>query len=230
MFSRGTAGKQVTHYVDKIGVSAFSFALCMMAIYGFLAPVKGYAQSFPSSKSVGYLEVYKQVLDLVFPVDDLRKGGGNFYFVLRFDPAFEPESQIAIKMSYEHVEVVECMAMESVSDKVHAALSDSNDIDPAKIASSIVVNKRSLLIPHRYFKKWNRSFSRALSSTTKSFLKIQLESYATGYVSVVSDGTIYSLTYGQQKNVMSFVLYTAKEELPLVLWMEKIRKEVAAMK
>src|ERR1700692_4556408 len=85
-------------------------ALTMVVILPFQPNAREFRDRSPfqESRAKSYKlishETHDRVLEILFPRDDLK---GIYWFVLRFKPSFEPESQIVIKRGVNKAEVLE---------------------------------------------------------------------------------------------------------------------------
>lgn len=178
-------------------------------------------------------ETYNRVLDILFPRDD----SAIFAIVLRFEPSFQPESQIIIRRGLDKAEVIEYTSLSgNIYKKLNDVIAQGGKEDAVEMAKLIKVRKRSVEVPHAQVKQWHTSFLVSISESLNGF-KEKSEEYDTGTSTIALDGTFYDLWYKQISNEMSFRLYDQAVEVPrleadfkLVQWMNAVRREVEKLK
>ena len=174
-------------------------------------------------------ETYNRVLDMLFP----RGDSGIVTIVLRFEPSFQPESQITIRSGQDKSEVIE---YKSLSGNIYSKLSDviahGGKEDAVEMAKLIKVGRRSIEVPYAQVKQWHARFLVSVSDSLNSF-KGKIDEYDTGTSTIALDGTFYYLWYKQISNEISFKLYDhevnsqgATGDFKLVQWMNIVRREV----
>jgi len=169
------------------------------------------------SQSTVREETYAQVLDIVFPRENIEPARNVFMFVLRLSPYSEPESQITIKRN----ELITNGASE----------------DPKELARAIRVTRRVVRVPPAQVLRWYTGFFNSLTSTVSALSRKGQEFDRSGTQTVFLHGAFYKLWYEQGLNQMSFSLYDVEPldvrsgtEFKLVQWIDLVRKDIERIK
>jgi hypothetical protein len=178
-------------------------------------------------------ETYNRVLDILFPQDD----SSMVTIVLRFEPSFQPESQIVIKRGLNKAEVIEYSSLSgNIYSKLNNVMARGGKEDAIEMAKLIKVRRRSMEVPYARVKRWHADFLDSVSESMNAF-KEKLDEYDTGTSTTALDGTFYDLWYKHISNEMSFRVYDQAIEVPrlvadlkLVQWMNAVRQEVGRLK
>lgn len=172
-------------------------------------------------------------MDILFP----RDGPAIFAIVLRFEPNFQPESQIIIRRELDKAEVVEYTSLSgNIYGKLNDVIAQGGKEDAVEMAKLIKVRKRSIEVPYAQVKQWHSGFLLSIKESLNGF-KERIEEYDTGTTTIALDGTFYDLWYKQISNEMSFRVYDQAVEVrrltgdfKLVQWMNAVRREVEKLK
>ncbi|HXQ35597.1 MAG TPA: hypothetical protein VN843_16390, partial [Anaerolineales bacterium] len=175
---------------------------------------------------------YNSVLDAVFPRNDPDTSKTNFEFVLRFEPSFHATSQVVIRNRGDKTEVIEFTSPDgNIFDKLNEALSRGVKENAAIMAKSIRVKRREIAIPEAQIKGWYDDFFGSLAATEKTLQQRGEDALKNQSVTLVLDGTIYTVWYKQGLNKSSLTLYDVEVDTPgsdgefkLVQWMNRIRR------
>lgn len=179
-------------------------------------------------------ETYNRVLDILFPRDD----SAFFAIVLRFEPNFQPESQIVIfKKGLDKAEVIEYTSLSgNIYRRLNDVMAHGGKEDAVEMAKLINIRRRSIEVPYAQVKQWHTSFLVSISESLNTF-KEKLDEYDTGTSTIALDGTFYGIWYRQIGGEMSFRLYDQALEIPrligdfkLVQWMNTVRRDVEKLK
>jgi hypothetical protein len=190
--------------------------------------------SLKSYKAVS-TETYNRVLDMLFPRDDSTKK--IFAIVVRFEPSFQPESQITIKKGLDKAEVIEYTSLSgNIYSKLNSVIAHGGKEDVVEMAKLIKVRRRAIEVPYAQIKQWHANFLVSIGGSLDAFNE-KIEDYDTGTSTITLDGTFYNLWYKQISNEISFRLYDEEVDdshstgdLKLVQWMNTVRREVGKMK
>jgi hypothetical protein len=199
-----------------------------------------YSQSKPSpqdgllkSYKVVSQETYNRVLDILFPQGDL----GVVTIVLRFEPSFQPESQIIIRKDLDKAEVIEYTSLSgNIYSKLNDVMAHGGKEDAVEMAKLIKVRRRSVEVPYAQIKQWHTGLLASIRESLNVF-KEKLDEYDTGTSTIALDGTFYDLWYEQVGDKFSFKLYDEEindlrstGKFKLVQWMNTVRRDVRKLK
>lgn len=178
-----------------------------------------------SSFLPGPVEVYRKVLDLVFP-----RGEGDFKdrmkeatLILRYKPSFGPETQIQIT-KYKDQRIAEAVVWtvpkdnRSIWEQVNAALNKDGNRPHIAIAQAIKVERRLVNDPDK------------LSTLLQHFASLNIPSQLDS--SVTLDGYRFELWYETVSNNYYFCLTSDREDEssqphPLIKWMVGVKSEMS---
>lgn len=180
---------------------------------------------------------YRNVLDIVFPRDELPDRT-MWAIVLRFRPNSMPESQIVIRKGLRKIEIVEYTPTDgSIYASLNEALDRGSRRDAVELAKGIRVTRREVSVPHVQVKRWYATFFDSIPGTTKTIREALQRADSTGVESLVLHGSVYELWYAQGLKEMSAKLYDVDladarsgAEFKLVQWMDNVRRDVHKLK
>jgi len=183
-------------------------------------------------------ETYNQVLDILFPRNELNTSKTIFEFALRFEPSFHSTSQIVIRKRVDKIEVLEYTTLDgNIFQKLNEILEHGGKEDAVAMAKSIRVKRREIVVPDIQIKRWYATFFEALASSEKILNERGEEADKNRTVSLVLDGTTYNVWYKQSLDKISLSLYDVEVdtsdsdgELKLVQWMNRVRQDVEKLK
>jgi hypothetical protein len=143
-------------------------------------------------------EEYDRVLAIVFAPATQAPKNLAFSIVVRFRPAFEPESQLIIRQSRGQVGNVEYIAAErNVYYTITELLRVTPGLRPDVLARRIHVQRRRFDIPATRAFAIQAGLFDSLNETTSALRAAGLKEHATGVVTVTLDGESYDLWYEQ---------------------------------
>jgi len=177
-------------------------------------------------------ETYKQVLDLLFPMDVLKDNNFEFAWVLRFSPSEAADSQIIIIKRAGGIEVTESLSLDgNVYAKLTETLERTGSGDAVKMAKQIRIRKRVVSVRPSLVQYWLDDFARSVNvliGTNKTEVAGQP---GTGIVFL--HGTSYDLKYEAGAIEVYYSVLgpeigeaSIPKTLPLERWMNGVRREI----
>lgn len=170
-------------------------------------------------------EFYDRVMDIVFPREVLTDRKVRFVFVLRYQPTFQPESQIVIVRRQDRIEVTTYRSLDgSIETKVDERNSEDQH-DPEQFAKQFRVEKRSLAVTEAEAGKLHRDFFEALRVLERKQVGV-----APSSIGVTADGTVYRFWYAGKTDIQgdlhgSGVTRPNEPGEPLLMeWMKRMRR------
>jgi hypothetical protein len=173
-------------------------------------------------------ETYERVLELLFPLKEIKPTGVEFALVVRFRPSFEANSQIIIYQKAGKIKVLEASSSDgNVYQRLTALLSRNRSKQPADLARMIKLRKRDVEVSPVLTKQWLEQFTSSLHASL-------LPPGKASQYGLYLDGTIYELHYvsGTEEYTYSYygpeVGFSMKDSAPpLVRWMNELRQSIA---
>lgn len=205
-----------------------SLALLLMCV-----ACTAHAQDEQSLSNIS-VEEYDQVMDLLFPLDELRNDRESVT-ILRYKPSFEAESQIVMIRREGYFQIVEYKSLDGNLFYRLDGMSSVRELSPAEMVKKVRVAKRELRVPYPEAQEWRRN----LLASVYAYMRPKSLKYSPPpkVISVMMDGTSYELwdTWGRWN--LHFELQggsTHKGAPPLeasfIKWMNVVRQAVAKRK
>lgn len=208
-----------------VQVQAWIAILLLLAVVG---PLVAGAQEGRTCSSRTIPEpaegMYDRVLNRAFRVEPVGTQPPHISIVLRFLPSFHPESEIAIRYADGAVSA-EHMVATVPFDQLWRKYFCKTPTEGA-LAKMMAVRRRRFTAEAETAEKWFRDFWKAINeSTTPLQERGSKKLYQL-------DGTRYRLEYQEGLNSLSFEIvgselgHDGTGDLPLVQWMNSVRKEI----
>jgi len=175
---------------------------------------------------------YPQALDLLFPRAALTEPSLYFVTILRYEPSFDPESQIVLIGREGYAEVVE---YRSLNGNLFCKLDDlirNGEITASDFAKRVRVSRRTLRIPFALAQTWRKNLLDGVATASRPEPMRYVRPLKT--VNVVTDGTKYEIWDSGTNGYLHFELdggQTHKRVYPgrasFITWMDAVRHSVA---
>lgn len=171
---------------------------------------------------------YNQVLDILFPRDVLEPGA-EFAFVLRYEPAFDVETQIVLVKRAGLVQVLEYRPVKGrIETQLNEILRRTRRENAREMARQIRIRRQVVSAGPNDVKEWREGFYDKVCPAIAAE-KLFNEK---GEASLIADGTRYRLWYKGLGSIhYDFIgsgvnSPTGSEEQPFITWMKDIRQLV----
>jgi hypothetical protein len=207
-----------------------SIALMLLGPFGSICSAQ--AIEVPGPRVVGTIrpEVYKQVLDIVFPVDKSKTVGRSFFLTVRWRSSTMPEAEISVSESLSGEHLVEyAVADRNVQRVANEIFRTTGERDPNSLARPIHVRRVKIEIPAKQAVAWQTELLGGLSRFARSLLEQAQQFREHASVSVTLDGDDVDLLYSQglSQVVLEFPVGDDREAPDsLASWAVKLRREV----
>jgi hypothetical protein len=171
-------------------------------------------------------------MDLLFPLSALQQPSLYFVTILRYQPSFEPESQIIMIGREGYAEILEYRSLDgNLFYKLDDLLRNGN-ITAAEFAKQIHISRRTLRIPFSLAQVWRKKLIDSVAFASKPRRLHYVPFPKT--ITVVTDGTKYEVWDSSLGGVdLHFELVGGKTHkrvyptwAPLISWIDAIKLDV----
>jgi len=166
---------------------------------------------------------YQRILDIVMPRELYDRRGGEFLLTLRFEPSFDPESQIVIGKRPEGYAVTYYSlpaGVRSISYQMDKIVAETGETDAAVIAKQINVECQKVDIPAQVVAELMSQYSNLRLSPELDTLVTLDPTWYRLWFRASSSGAELFFSYGDAH-------YGHDEKAhPLVRWMNEVKRVV----
>lgn len=191
------------------------------------APVPDRAQAV-SSNIVSH-EEYEAILNALFTKNTYAETPSSSSCTLRFEPSFQPESQIVIWTDVRESRLKEYRSAEgNIYGRINGILAAGTDHSAADLARRFHVVSQEIAIPRAQAARWQVDLLKSAGETLENFSSSVERDSKSGKATIIQDGTTYRLrcTVGVSDIAVSVydvdVASSSQPTLPLAQLMRSI--------